>query len=98
MNKTRVWPRGFMLPRPPEALVRKLVPLLCRIFGITFMIVGLLFLLIGVVLLFTHAQNSSLIGAVFVGGSVFQIAIGYVVARFLPGFMLGVFERLRRKQ
>jgi hypothetical protein len=87
-----------MLPRPPEALVRKLVPLLCKIVGIASIIVGSLFLVIGIVLLFTHAQNSLLIGAVFVGGSIFQIAIGFVITRFFPGFMLGIFESLRQKQ
>jgi hypothetical protein len=62
------------------------------------MVFGSLFLVIGIVLLFTHSQNSLLIGGVFVGGSIFQIVIGYVVTRFFPGFMLGIHERLRQKQ
>jgi len=87
-----------MLPRPPEALVRKLVPLLCKIVGISFIVFGSLFLVIGIVLLFTHGQNSLLIGGVFIGGSIFQIAIGYVVTRFFPRIMVGIFESLRQKQ
>ena len=86
-----------MLPRPPEGLVRKLVPILAKIVGIAFIFFGVIFLLIGVVLLFVRAENSALIGTVFVCGSIFHIALGFLVVRFVPRFMLGIFERLRLK-
>ncbi|MGH7953009.1 MAG: hypothetical protein ACREFE_13990 [Limisphaerales bacterium] len=89
--------RTFMLPRPPEALVRKLVPLLAKIIGIAFIVGGSIFLIVGLVLLFVHGQNTLLIGAVFIVGSIFDIAIGFVIVRFAPRFMLGIFERLRQK-
>jgi len=62
------------------------------------MVAGSLFLVIGIVLLFSRTQNSLLIGGVFVGGSIFHIVLGFIVTRFCPGFVLGIFESLRRKQ
>jgi hypothetical protein len=86
-----------MLPRPPEELVRKMVPILAKIVGIAFIVFGTIFLVIGLVLLFVHAENATLIGSMFVGGSVLQIILGFVVVRFVPRFMLGKFESLRQK-
>ena len=87
----------IMLPRPPEELDRKMVPILAKIVGIAFIVFGTIFLVTGLVLLFVHAENATLIGSVFVGGSVLQIILGFVVVRFVPRFMLGIFERLRQK-
>ena len=86
-----------MLPRPPEDLVRKLIPLLSKIVGISFIVGGAIFLPIGCVLLFLHKENTTLIGAVFIGGSIINIALGYIVVRFVPRFMLGIFQSLRDK-
>jgi len=86
-----------MLPRPPEDLVRKLIPLLSKIVGISFIVGGAIFLLIGCVLLFLHKENTTLIGAVFIGGSIINIVLGFIVVRFVPRFMLGIFHSLRDK-
>jgi predicted lysophospholipase L1 biosynthesis ABC-type transport system permease subunit len=84
-----------MLPQPPEELVRKTVPILAKIVGVSFIVGGAFFLTLGIVLLFVHKENTTLIGAVFVGGSIFNIALGVVVVRYVPKWMLGIFEKLR---
>jgi hypothetical protein len=84
-----------MLPRPPEALVKKMVPLLCKIVGISFIVFGAIFLVMGFVFVFMHGENSKLVGGAFIGGSILQMVIGFLVVRFMPGFMLGIFQSLR---
>ncbi|HWZ93619.1 MAG TPA: hypothetical protein VNW30_00325 [Opitutaceae bacterium] len=86
-----------MLSRPPEDLVSKLIPLLSKIVGFSFIVGGAIFLPIGCVLLFLHKENTALIGAVFIGGSIVNIALGFIVLRFIPRFMLGIFRSLRDK-
>ena len=86
-----------MLPRPPDQLVRKMLPLLAKIVGIAFIVVGTIFLLIGFVLLFTHKENTTLVGSIFIAGSAIHIALGVVVVRYVPRFMLGILQALRDK-
>ncbi|MGA2801364.1 MAG: hypothetical protein ABSE97_03190 [Verrucomicrobiota bacterium] len=84
-----------MLPRPPEYLVKKLIPILSKIIGISCIVSGAIFLPIGCILLFLHKENTTLIGAVFIGGSIISIALGFIVVRFVPRFMLGTSQSLR---
>ena len=86
-----------MLPTPPENVVKKLVPLLSKIVGVTFVVSGAIFLVFGCVIAFMHGRDSRLVGAVFVGGSLLQIVVGIIVVRFFPGFMLGIFYKLRER-
>jgi len=84
-----------MLPLPPENLVKKLIPLLSKIVGITFVASGAIFLVLGCVIVFLHGGDSRLVGAVFIGGSLLAIFVGIFMIRYLPGWMLGIFYRLR---
>jgi hypothetical protein len=86
-----------MFPRPPEELVRKLAPLLAKIVGIAFIVGGVIFLAIGLAFLFAHGDNAKLMGIVFVGSSILNIVLGVVVVRFVPRFMLGIFEKWRQR-
>ena len=86
-----------MLPRPPDELFRKTIPILCKIVGIAFIVGGVLFLVLGCVLLFVQAENTKLIAVVFVGGSTLNIVLGVVVVRYAPRFMLGIHEKLQNK-
>ncbi len=86
-----------MLPTPPENLVKKLIPLLSKVVGITFFVSGAIFLVLGCVIEFMHGGDSRLVGAVFIGGSILQIFVGIVVVRYVPSLMLGVFRRLRER-
>lgn len=86
-----------MLPLPPENLVRKLAPLLSKIVGVTFVVSGAIFLVLGCFIVFMHGGDSRLVGAVFVGGSLLQILVGVIVVRYFPGFLLGIFYRLRER-
>lgn len=82
---------------PPEALVKKMVPILCKIVGIAFIVFGAIFLPMGCIILFMHGDNSKLVGTAFIGGSVFQIVVGIGVVRFVPRIMLGISKSLRDK-
>ncbi len=81
-----------MLPRPPEDLVKKIVAILCKIVGISFIVFGAIFLALGFIILFTQGENSKLIGSVFIGGSILQIVIGLIVVRFMQRFLMGISE------
>ena len=80
---------------PPEDLIRTMVPILCKIVGISFIVLGAIFLPMGGIFLFMHGENSKLVGGVFIGGSIFQIAIGILVVRYMPKFMLGRYQSYR---
>jgi hypothetical protein len=84
-----------MLPRPPENLVKIMVPILCKIVGITSIVFGAIFLPMGCIFFFMHGKNSKLVGGVFIGGSILQIVIGFLVVRYMPRFMLGRYQSLR---
>lgn len=86
-----------MLPRPPEGLVKKTVPIICKIVGIGFIVGGAIFLPIGCLLLVLHKENTTVIGAVFVGGSILQIVLGIAIVRYVPRIMIGIFQSLRDK-
>jgi len=84
--------------RPPEEIIKMLVPILCKIVGISFIVGGIIFLPIGCMLLFKQGENTKLVGSVFIGGSVINILLGFVVIKNMPnmpGFMLDKFRKLR---
>jgi hypothetical protein len=86
-----------MLPQPPENLVKKLIPLLSKVVGVTFVVSGAVFFVLGCVIVFLHGGDSRLVGAAFVGGSLLAIFVGIVMIRYWSGWMLGIFHRLRER-
>jgi hypothetical protein len=57
---------------------------------------GIPFFVIGVVCLFLHGDNCKLIGAIFIGGSIMQIAVGVAVVKYVAPLMLSIFENLQK--
>ena len=61
-----------------------------KAFHSTFLIFfGAVFLVLGFVFFFLHGANSKSIGGVVIAGSTLQIGIGFLVVRFMPGYLLG---------
>jgi hypothetical protein len=80
---------------PPEDLVKKMVPILCKIVGIGFIVFGTIFLPMGCIFLFMHGDNSKLIGGAFIGGSILQIVLGIIIVKYVSRLMLGISRSLR---
>jgi len=75
------------LPRLPADLVKNLISILSKIIGISCIISGAIFLPIGCILLYLRKENTTLIGVVFIAGSIASIALGFIVFRFVARLM-----------
>lgn len=80
---------------PPEDIVTKMVPLLCRVVGIVFIGGGIFELVLIPVIFFAKSENIAVFALVLFGGAVFSIGVGIVVIKYMPKFMLSRFQKLR---
>jgi hypothetical protein len=83
------------MPLPPEDLVKKMVPILCRVIGVAFIVGGVVGMVLVPVFLFAKGKNALLFVLVFCGGSVLNLAVGFVLIKYMPTFMLPLFRKLR---
>lgn len=82
------------MPLPPEDLIKKTVPFLCRVIGVALIVGGIVALVIVPALLFAKGENTLLLVLLFFGVAVHNLVVGFVVIKYLPNFMLTRFHKL----
>jgi hypothetical protein len=80
---------------PPEDLVQKMVPILCRVVGIFFIVGGILESLLVPVLFLGEVENIAILGLFLFIGAVFSVGTGIIVMKYMPKFTLTLHQKLR---
>ena len=78
-----------------EDHVTKMVPTLCRVVGIVFIVGGVLALFLIPVLFFGKGENIVLISLILCGSAFVNIGLGVVILKYMAKFMLSRFHKLR---
>lgn len=80
---------------PSENLVTKMVPLLCRVVGIAFIMGGILEMVLIPIVFFGEGEHVAVVVVAFSVSAVFSIGVGGVIIKYLPKIMLSLSRKIR---
>ena len=80
---------------PSENLVTKMVPLLCRIVGIAFIMGGIFELILIPILFLGEGENVAVVVVALSVSAIFSIGVGIVIIKYFQKIMLALFQKIR---